>query len=75
MDNKKFILNVYNPYSEAWKLIKPLQNLNSKENEAEWKKWVESIDEFHDKYADNPFALSVYKMLLDAGDVIGKMNE
>ncbi len=75
MDNEKFVLKVYNPYAEAWKLIKPLQNLNPKENDAEWKAWVKSIDEFRDRNADNPFALSVYKMLLDAGDVIGKMNE
>ena len=74
MDNEKFVLNVYNPYSEAWKLIKPLQNLDPKKDDAEWKKWVSSIDEFRDKYTDNPFALSIYKMLLDAGDVIGKMN-
>ena len=77
MDNKDFKEKVYTPYNEAWSLLKPLQKLRSKatEDNKAWEDWVRNIDKYRDKYSDNPFALAVYKMLLDAGDVIGKMNE
>lgn len=74
MDNKRFIDEVFNPYQEAWKLIKPLQNLSPSANDAEWVEWVKNIDAFKAKHADNPFAIELYKMLLGAGDVIGKLN-
>lgn len=74
MDNQKFMDTIHAPYNEAWKLMKAAKDLRSSANEKEWQKWSDDIDAFREKYKDNPFGLSVYRMLLDAGDVIGKIN-
>ena len=66
---------IHAPYNEAWKLIKAAKDLKSSANEKEWLKWSDDIDAFRAKYEGNDFAMSVYRMLLDAGDFIGKMNE
>ena len=76
MDNQKFMDTIHAPYNEAWKLIKAVKDLRSMapEDEKAWLEWNDSIEAFEKKYHDNDFALAVYRMLLDAGDVIGKIN-
>ena len=74
MDNKRFKEEIYNPYQEAWVLVKQLQNMSSTGDHAEWEKWNEETLKFLKKYDDNPFGHAVFRLLTDAGDVIGKMN-
>lgn len=75
MDNKRFMEEVHAPYNEAYQLIKGIKDLRSTatEDNAAWEKWVRDIDAFKDKH-DTPFGHAVYRMLLDAGDCIGKIN-
>ena len=76
MDNKRFMEEIHAPYNEAYQLIKGIKDLSRtdpKDNDA-WEKWVRDIDSFKEKYKDNDFGIAVYKMLLDAGDIIGKIN-
>lgn len=75
MDNKKFVEEVYNPYQEAWGLIKPLQHLKPDSSDSEWRKWNEQTLEFRKKYENSEFGCALFRLLTDAGCAIGKMNE
>lgn len=73
MDNKKFKEEIYIPYQEAWVLIKDLQNLKSSGDDEAWKVWNEKTLKFRERH-DDDFGHVIFRMLTDAGDVIGKMN-
>ena len=72
MDQDTFKSNIYQPYNECWQIIKTLQNKSR--NDDDWSEWERLTREFSKKH-DTPYGHVLAKMLIDAGDVIGKMNE
>lgn len=74
MNKDEFTKKIYEPYQEAWLLVRKLYGMDSDTSELEWRNWINQIDKFRDSHSDNEFIGPLYRMLLDAGDVIGKMN-
>ena len=74
MDAKTFKEKIYEPYYESWKIIKILQEAYNKPEL--FNKYIEEGQHFADRYAGNEFAeLLRAKLLLNADDVISKMEE
>lgn len=78
MDDKTWREKVYGPYTDAWKIIKILQD--AKDNEALdelLQKYIAKVDEYDAAYQGNEFAeLLRKKVLLRADDIIiGHMNK
>jgi len=74
MNNDKWKSEIYNPYNDAWKVIKILQEAY---NHPElFEKYMDEVQRFADTYAGNDFAeLLRSNLLLRADDVIAKMDE
>lgn len=74
MDDSKWRQTVFGPYVDAWKIIKILQEAYNKPEL--FNKYIEEVQRFADQYAGNEFAeLLRAKLLLNADDVISKMEE
>lgn len=74
MNDTTWIANVYQPYCDAWKVIKILQE--AYKNPELFDKYISEVDKFANDYAGNEFAeLLRRKLLLRADDVITRMNE
>lgn len=74
MTTDKWKTQIYDPYVDAWKVIKILQEAY---NHPElFDKYMDEVQRFADTYAGNDFAeLLRSKLLLRADDVIAKMDE
>ena len=74
MDDSKWRQTVFGPYVDAWKIIKILQEAYIKPEL--FNKYIDEIQRFAEEYAGNEFAeLLRAKLLLNADDVISKMEE
>lgn len=74
MNKEKWTTEIYNPYVDAWKIIKILQEAYRKPELFE--AYIAQVDQFAQQYAGNDFAeLLRSKLLLRADDVITRMNE
>lgn len=74
MDEKTFKEKIYEPYYETWKIIKILQEAYNKPHL--FSQYIDEVQRFADQYAGNEFAeLLRAKLLLNADDVISKMEE
>lgn len=74
MTDDKWKSEVYEPYVDAWKIIKILQEAYRKPELFE--AYIAQVDQFAQQYAGNDFAeLLRSKLLLRADDVITRMNE
>ena len=75
MDDDKFKKEIYQPYLETWKIIKLIQYADQTENSDEqWERYMKEIDRLSKSYPDNKFADKLIDLLIDAGNVISKMN-
>lgn len=75
MDDDKFKKEIYQPYLETWKIIKLIQYADQTENSDEqWERYMKEIDRLSTTYPDNKFADKLIDLLIDAGNVISKMN-
>lgn len=75
MDDDKFKKEIYQPYLETWKIIKLIQYVDQTENSDEqWERYMKEIDRLSKTYPDNKFADKLINLLIDAGNVISKMN-
>lgn len=75
MNDDKFKKEIYQPYLETWKIIKLIQYADqTKNSDEQWERYVKEIDRLSRTYPDNQFADKLITLLLDAGDVIAKMN-
>ena len=74
MTTDKWKTQIYDPYVDAWKVIKILQEAY---NHPElFEKYMNEVQRFADTYTGNDFAeLLRSKLLLRADDVIAKMDE
>lgn len=74
MTDERWRSEIYEPYLETWKIIKILQEAYNKPEL--FNEYIEQVQKYADKYAGNEFAeLLRSKLLLNADDVISKMEE
>ena len=74
MTKEKWKSEVYEPYVETWKIIKILQEAYNKPQL--FQQYIDEVQRFAEEYAGNEFAeLLRAKLLLNADDVISKMEE
>lgn len=74
MTTEKWKADIYDPYVDAWKIIKILQDAYNKPELFD--QYIDEVQRFADAYAGNDFAeLLRLKLLLRADDVITRMNE
>ena len=75
MENIDFSQKIYQPYNEAWKILKLIQFADqTSDSDAQWQRYMKEIDRLATTYPDNKFVEKLITLLLDAGDVIAKMN-
>lgn len=74
MTDERWRSEIYEPYLETWKIIKILQEAYNKPEL--FSIYIDEVQQYADKYAGNEFAeLLRAKLLLNADDVISKMEE
>ena len=75
MNDIAFKESIYKPYNEAWKVLKLIQYADQTDNtEEQWQRYMKEIDRLAAAYPGNKFVDKLITLLLDAGDVIAKMN-
>ena len=75
MDTTTFKAKIYEPYLEAWKILKLIQNADQTSNSDEqWQRYMREIDRLQKTYPDNKFVEQLITLLLNAGDIIAKEN-
>lgn len=75
MNNEVFKAKIYEPYLEAWKILKLIQYADqTSDSDEQWQRYMKEIDRLDRTYPNNPFAQNLIRLLLDAGDSIAKMN-
>ena len=75
MTDVTFKSDIYQPYNEAWKILKLIQYADqTADSDAQWQRYMKEIDRLSKTYPDNKFVEKLITLLLDAGDVIAKMN-
>lgn len=75
MDITTFKAKIYEPYLEAWKILKLIQNADQTSNSDEqWQRYMREIDRLQKTYPDNKFVEQLITLLLNAGDIIAKEN-
>ena len=73
MTTEKWKADIYDPYVDAWKIIKILQDAYNKPELFD--QYIDEVQRFADAYAGNEFAELLRKqLLLNADDVISKME-
>lgn len=75
MDTTTFKAKIYEPYLEAWKILKLIQDADqTSESDKQWQLYIKEIDSFKAKYPDNKFVDELITLLFNAGDIIAKEN-
>ena len=75
MDTTTFKAKIYEPYLEAWKILKLIQYADQTDNTADqWERYKSEIDRLSKTYPDNKYINGLIDLLLDAGDYIAKVN-
>lgn len=75
MTTEKWKSTIYEPYLEAWKILKLIQYADQTANsDFQWQCYIKEIDRLAKTYPDNKFVEKLIALLLDAGDVIAKQN-
>lgn len=75
MEDKEWKTTIYEPYLETWKILKLIQYADqTSDSDNLWKNYMSEIDRLGKQYPNNKFADKLITLLLDAGDVLAKMN-
>lgn len=75
MNNEKWRTEIYEPYLEAWKVLKLIQYADQTDNTADqWARYKSEIDRLTATYPDNRYITGLIQLLLEAGDYIAKVN-
>ncbi len=75
MDNDKWKSTIYEPYLETWKVLKLIQYADqTSDSDEQWQRYMREIDRLGKQYPANKFVDKLITLLLDAGDVIAKLN-
>lgn len=75
MDTTTFKAKIYEPYLEAWKILKLIQYADqTSDSDEQWQRYMKEIDRLRATYPDNHFVEHLIRLLYDAGDVIKEEN-
>lgn len=75
MNNEKWKQTIYEPYLEAWKILKLIQYADqTSDSDEQWQRYMKEIDRLRATYPDNHFVEHLIRLLYDAGNVIAKEN-
>jgi hypothetical protein len=75
MDTTTFKAKIYEPYLEAWKILKLIQYADqTSDSDEQWQRYMMEIDRLRATYPDNHFVKHLIRLLYDAGDVIKEEN-
>ena len=75
MNDNKWKTEIYEPYLEAWKILKLIQYADqTSDSDEQWQRYMKEIDKLSKTYPEDPFVDKLIRFLLDAGDVIAKEN-
>ena len=75
MDTTTFKAKIYEPYLEAWKILKLIQYADqTSDSDEQWQRYMREIDRLQKTYPDNKFVEQLITLLLNAGDIIAKEN-
>ena len=67
----KFKQIIYDPYVEAWELMKKMRDTEPKDDKF-WEWYVAQTDDFKAKYPSE-IGGSIYRLLLDAGSEVSRI--
>ena len=68
----KFKENIYNPYAEAWEIMKWMRDTEPKDD-AFWQEYTQKATNFPMKYGNTEIAQSIARVILDAGTAYSKI--
>ena len=75
MNDNKWKTEIYEPYLEAWKILKLIQYADqTSDSDEQWQRYMKEIDRLQKTYPDNKFVEELITLLLNAGDIIAKEN-
>lgn len=70
----EFKASVYEPYTEAWKLIKEMRDAKVKDD-AFYEECIKKINTFPQKYNNSEISQSIARIIIDALDEIGRIEK
>ena len=73
MTDETFIKEIYEPYNEAYKLLKMIKDCGPDDSEEIWNAFTEKLDGFTKEH-DTKMRHAIARMLTDAADIVAKMN-
>ena len=71
---EKFKEAIYEPYLEAWTIMKFLRDANLKDDNT-WDEYVKKCDAFGEKYGTKGYYGSLCRVLVDCGSEVWKIVE
>lgn len=74
MTNEVFVKEIYEPYNEAYRLMKMIKDCGPSDSDEIWSSFVEEIEKFSEIH-DTEMGHVIARMLTDAADAIAKMND
>lgn len=76
MEGSKFTEVIYGPYGDAWKILKilALAEDNNPQLKEVLEHYMKEVGTFQEKYKGNEFAQMLSRFLMDADNVIMRMN-
>ena len=75
MNDKDFREKVYNPYLEAWKVLKLIQYGKHHGTDELWNKFIGEAERLNHAYPRNKYIDQLCQLLLTAGEYIAEENE
>lgn len=74
MNNPEFRKKIYNPYLEAWKIMKLIQHGRHHGSDELWEQFTREAARLQNAYPGNKYVDSLCVMLLTAGEYIAEEN-
>lgn len=68
---EEFKARIYNPYTEAWAIMKTLKSGNV--SDQDWQDYMSKCDEFKAKYPSE-IGSSIYRVMLDCGSEVERIG-
>ena len=72
-EKELFKKNIFEPYSEAWEIMKKMRDTEPKDDKF-WDDYTKKATEFPSKYGNSEISQSISRVLLDAGSEVSKIG-
>ena len=69
---ERFRQRIYNPYKEAWVIIKAFRDIDPKTDDV-WEEYINKCNEFAAKYPTE-IGDSICRVMIDAGSEVGRIE-